>query len=80
MRLAFVTATAAAVALALVSGLSQAQNNNSCSSLCNDCQNIQCIDFCASSCTGACGARFHKAEKACRAACNTCMHGTKQKK
>jgi hypothetical protein len=79
MRMAFVTATAAFAALVLLSGLSQAQNN-SCSNLCNDCANIQCIDFCASSCTGTCAARFHKAERACRAACNTCMHGTKQKK
>jgi hypothetical protein len=79
MRMAFVTATAAFAALVLFGGLSQAQNN-SCSGVCNGCENILCIDFCASDCTGSCAARFMKAQKACRAACNTCMKGAKQKK
>lgn len=79
MRVGFVTATAIA-ALLLFGGLSQAQNNNSCAGVCSGCENILCIDFCASSCTGSCAARFNKAQKACRAACNTCIKGTKQKK
>lgn len=79
MRLALVAATVAVVALAGMTGLTQAQNNNSCNNQC-DCESLQCTDFC-STCTGACGRKFNQLVKACRTTCRQCksLQNTKKK-
>lgn len=78
MRLAFVTATVVVFALAGMTGFTQAQND-SCKNAC-DCENILCIDFCASSCTGTCGKKFNQVVKTCRLACKQCRALQKLKK
>jgi hypothetical protein len=70
MRLALITATVVVVALTGMTGLTLAQNRDSCQNMC-DCESLQCTDFC-STCTGACGRKFNAIVKSCRAACRQC--------
>jgi len=74
LTLAFV-ATAAISFLAQPDMAAAQRFGDKCSQVCG-CDEFQCIDFCGSTCTGSCRARFQRIVQQCQRTCNMCRRFT----
>jgi hypothetical protein len=72
--LAFV-ATAAISFLTAPDMAAAQQFGDKCSRACG-CEELQCLDFCGTNCTGACGRRFDAIVRQCEKTCNMCRRFT----